>query len=141
LFFIIINNYQFFRSFIIIAFAAVVYIAYKLLMNMNVEYEYIVTNSILDIDKIIARKKRKRICSIDVGNFDFFALANGEYGKNIQNPSVRKKINAWSGKADANPYYALFNYNGERTCLIFEPNEKMVDNFAQYISREKYHKF
>lgn len=37
-----------------------------LLGNFNIEYEYILTNNDLDIDKVIGKRKRKRMISLDV---------------------------------------------------------------------------
>ena len=41
----------------------VAYLTYRFISARNIEYEYIVTNGDLDIDKIISRRKRKRIFS------------------------------------------------------------------------------
>ena len=37
-----------------------------LLGNFNIEYEYILTNNDLDIDKVIGKRKRKRMISLGV---------------------------------------------------------------------------
>ena len=49
--------------------AALIYGGYHLIRSRNIEYEYIVTNGDLDIDKIIARRKRKRIFSANCKDF------------------------------------------------------------------------
>jgi hypothetical protein len=46
-----------------------IYLGWYLSSGMNVEYEYILTNDDLDIDKIIAKRKRKRLISIKVSSF------------------------------------------------------------------------
>lgn len=40
------------------------YGGYILITNMSVEYEYIVTNGEMDIDKIIAKRRRKRLITV-----------------------------------------------------------------------------
>lgn len=46
--------------------AAVVWALVWLLQGTSVEYEYIVTNDDLDIDKIIGRRKRKRLITVSL---------------------------------------------------------------------------
>ena len=60
--------------------AGAVYGSYILLEGLNVEYEYIMTNGELDVDKIIAKKKRKSLISIDLTKLEGF----GKYSENIK---------------------------------------------------------
>lgn len=53
-------------SFILFLVCGVFYGAYKISTLMNVEYEYIITNGTLDIDKIINKSSRKRMLSIEL---------------------------------------------------------------------------
>ena len=46
--------------------AAVIWGLVWLLQGTSVEYEYIVTNDDLDIDKIIGRRKRKRLITVSL---------------------------------------------------------------------------
>jgi hypothetical protein len=46
--------------------AGVVWLAAYILRGINVEYEYILTNKELDIDKIIGKRRRKRLISLDL---------------------------------------------------------------------------
>lgn len=55
--------------------------AYKLSKMFNIEYEYIVINRDLDIDKIIAESNRKRIVSVklnEVSDFGEFTVENAQ---------------------------------------------------------------
>src|SRR5690554_5559375 len=60
---------QLLRGFELIILVGLVYGAYHLIRSRNIEYEYIVTNGELDIDMIMARKKRKRIFSASSKDF------------------------------------------------------------------------
>ena len=53
--------------------AGLIYLAYRLITSRNVEFEYIVTNGDLDIDRITAKRKRKRIFSASCKEFDILA--------------------------------------------------------------------
>jgi len=59
-------------TFILFAVALVIYGIYWLLTGMNIEYEYIVTNGSIDIDKIISQRKRVTLLSVDVKDFTEF---------------------------------------------------------------------
>ena len=48
------------------------YGAYWLISGMNIEYEYILTNGEIDVDKIIAQRKRKRLITVNVKTFEAF---------------------------------------------------------------------
>ena len=43
--------------------AGIIFLGYRIITSRNIEYEYIVTNGDLDIDIIVAKRKRKRIFS------------------------------------------------------------------------------
>lgn len=48
------------------------YLVYYLISMRNVEFEYAFTNGELDIDKIIAQRKRKRLFSANCRDFEAF---------------------------------------------------------------------
>ena len=43
---------------------------YFLNKQFEIEYEYILTNDELDVDKIIARERRKHLLSVDIRTFE-----------------------------------------------------------------------
>lgn len=55
-------------AFGLIAAGLIFYGAFHLSKRLFIEFEYIVTNNILDIDKIIAKSSRKRVVSIDIAD-------------------------------------------------------------------------
>ena len=50
----------------------VFYGGYYLMTGIDTEYEYILTNGDLDIDKITGKRKRKRLLSTKIGHFTAF---------------------------------------------------------------------
>ena len=50
--------------------------AVKLINLRSVEFEYILTNSELDVDKVIAKKGRKRVVSVDFKDIEIMANIN-----------------------------------------------------------------
>ena len=51
---------------------AAIYGGYYLITGLNAEYEYIITNGEIDIDKIIAQRKRKRLITAKHSKFEAF---------------------------------------------------------------------
>lgn len=109
----------------VLIFAAIWYGAYILIGRGDVEYEYILTNGILDIDKIMSKRMRKRIISIDFKSIEVCKPANGEKGS--KNPAV--KVLDLTGNIGAkNVYYVDFSKNATMYRVFFQPNAKILNN-------------
>lgn len=100
--------------------------------KLSVEYEYILTNDELDVDRIVAKRSRKRLVTVSVKNFD-------EFGQVEDNSIFKRKrefkvvLDASIGKDSINRCYATFyNKHGDRMLLIFNPTSKMTDAFKIY---------
>lgn len=122
--------------------AAIVYSFYSLILfvvlilyggiwfisNVNVEYEYIITNNELDIDKIIGRRKRKRMITIDLALCDDFAPYPAENEVNVD-----ATVHASSG-SERNAHYLIAQHSSYgKVMLIFNPNEKTREAIMQEI--------
>ncbi|AIS52964.1 hypothetical protein TKV_c18140 [Thermoanaerobacter kivui] len=111
------------------------YIAYYLIRSRNIEFEYALTNSDFDVDKIIDQKRRKPILSIDCRNFEIVAKVNSDkFTNDIKN--IKNRIEAVSSMSSPNVYFAVFENKGVKTVLFFEPDEKMLDAMWRYIPRK-----
>jgi hypothetical protein len=125
----------FLRPFFIIVAAAIVYFIYQVVIGRNIEYEYIVTNGDLDIDMIIAQRRRKRIFSANCKDFDIVAKLKGGYNDRRVS-DVSKKIEAVSSIDSDDVYFATLMYKGERTAVLFEPDDRMLKSFKIFIPRK-----
>lgn len=95
-----------------------------LFSSLNLEYEYILTNNELDVDKIMNKERRKRCFTVDLKEINVMAhiddaMRAGEFG------GAQKTIDISSGEKGADTYAILFNHGGTMTKLIFEPNESL----------------
>lgn len=63
-----------------------------LLSGVNIEYEYIITNNEMDIDKIIGRRKRKRMITIDISKAIEFGEYPAERRSRLTLPSTRRAV-------------------------------------------------
>ncbi len=120
-------------------FAGIIFGAYKIISALNVEFEYSVINGDMDVDKISAQRRRKRLVSVKIRNIEYFAKLDESNKKMTEKTNYQKVIVAASSVDSPNAYIAVFYNNNEKTCLIFEPTEKMVENFANYIPRALNH--
>lgn len=128
-------NSTFIGSIALALVAGVGYLVYILITSLNIEYEYIVTNGEIDIDKIISRRKRKRIFSANCKDFDIIAKVKSEH-YNPNSLGAAHRLEAVSSMDAEGVYFATLNYKGNKTVLFFEPNERMLDNFKTYIPRK-----
>ncbi len=119
---------------LLIIFGAI-YAGYFFITNFDVEYEYIVTNGEMDIDKIIAKRKRKRLITAKASSFEWF-------GRLSDAPEVKEGVTVI--KADGIPFR---NAETEVCCadfshpsigaarLIFSPEKKVIEGLKPFLSR------
>lgn len=108
------------------------YGGYYLVTNLDVEYEYIFTNGELDVDKIIAQRKRKRLCSVRIGAASEFGQV--EDGSNTD--GAETYVRASADDEDQTDYFIRLNHKSlGDTVLIFTPNEEMLGLIKPYVPR------
>lgn len=103
--------------------------AYLLIKNFDVEYEYICTNGDLDIDKITAKSRRKRLVSVDLKSVTDFGQLNGK--------SLNKEysvIDAASGDSQDRSYYIAHKNAKYGMCyVLITPDEAMLEVIKMYL--------
>lgn len=116
----------------ICAFFFVIYGSYYLITGLYLEYEYAVTNSNITRDKIIAKRNRKRIISVDIKRFTSLKKLNES---DFANKSYKKIFKA-SITADGDDVYGaemhLDKFNGE-CLLLFSPDQKTLEAMRPYL--------
>ena len=108
--------------------------AWYLITSMNVEYEYILTNGEMDVDKIIARRRRKRLITANARKFEAFGTFNEQEhaGKDYTN-----RVYACASPSAPGNYYAVFNHATlGKTLLVFTPNDRVLDGLRSFIPRQ-----
>lgn len=128
--FIIFIHAPLIREFILAVFCICVYFA---VTSSNIEYEYAVLNSDIDIDIIVSKKKRKKLFCANCKDFEVMARTTHEKYKEAKD--IQKKVVAVSSKKSNNIYFAVLKFEGQRTLLLFEPNEKMVEIIKMFNPR------
>ena len=86
---------------------------------------------LLDVDKIIAKKKRKSLISIDLTKLEGF----GKYSENIEEKDGQTLVIS-SDNIASHEYYADVKHDDYGDVrLIFAPNEKMLNAIKIYLPR------
>jgi len=115
--------------------AAIFYGAYRLICRFSVEYEYVLTNGELDIDKIVNRKRRKRLITIHSKSFIEFGKVDSSKKHREDKNQLVKTIDASANSPVHPDYYAIFFKNGQKMKLVFNPTQKMIEEFKVYAPR------
>lgn len=101
------------------------WVVYLLLRLQNVEYEYIVTNGEMDVDKIEGKSKRKRLVTIELSSVTEFAPIDPERPAQVGN---RVKIFAARNMKSKETYAAFLTHKELGECVLyFTPNEEICE--------------
>ena len=110
--------------------AALIYGAYKLSSMLYVEYEYIVTNGTVDIDRIIAKSSRKRVISFELSQVDSVERYNP-----AEKRTSDRKIIACGEKAPG-AYKIVLSRNGKgKTEVVFAPDDRIKSAMIKFLAK------
>ena len=110
--------------------AGIIYVTYKFVMRINTEYEYTVTNWELDIDRIINKRTRKHIETINLRLIEDFGFCGSpKEGKYLSDKAYKKIIVCETVKEG----YAFITYTKEdkKKILFFTPNQEITDHIRK----------
>jgi hypothetical protein len=112
--------------------ACIWYGVYVFSATRNVEYEYIFTNGEMDIDKIIAKRGRKRVLSINFKEIERCAcIHDPKFKHEYENDSQRKVYDFSSGKETEQVYFVDYRTEEGTKRMLIEPPEKMIEQIRQ----------
>lgn len=104
------------------------YGAYLLVNMFNIEFEYILTNSNLDIDKVLSKKGRKSFVSLDFANIIICARTDDdEHNGDLKRVTPNKVYDAVGDKTRGGIYFVDFNNDLGRCRLLFQPTSRMIE--------------
>jgi len=119
-------------SFAFLLAVGAIFFGFRLQSRTNLEFEYLVTNGSLDIDKIISQRKRVRIFSSDCKEFEAVGRVKSKnYGPHVTNGA--EQIFAGTSMDSESLYFVTLPYKGKKTVLFFEPDQRMLDSFRRFI--------
>ncbi len=98
------------------------YGAWWLTSKLNIEYEYIVTNGSMDIDKITNKSSRQRISSFEIANVERVEKYNPSLLQGVNHENIVFACN----KDDKNAYLMVASREDTKVnYIIFSPSEKL----------------
>ncbi len=111
-----------------------IYFCWYVITGRDVEYEYIVTHNNLQIDKVMAKRRRKAMLSIDIKNIEGF----DKITENRLNPDRCDKVmHLGTYDDDPNQYrFIVTTKKYGKIFVIFAPNEKTLNAVKQYLKPE-----
>ena len=119
---------RFFSFLIPAVWVGAIYASYKTVASRNVEFEYLLVDSDLDIDRITNKIRRKRVISV----YRKEILAMAPVGsKNL--PEDWKSldvINAASHIDAEDAYVLIAQQEGIKKAIVFCPTEKMIETIS-----------
>ncbi len=111
----------------------VVWGAWWLCTNRNIEFEYSITNGEMDVDMIIAQRRRKRLCSVKCSKVEAYGpvsttnLAGRKFDHTVMAaPSVNE---------DGNFYFIYRSKKYGSTLVLFHPDERVQNAFFAALPR------
>ncbi len=114
--------------------AGICYGGYYLMTNFDCEYEYIVTNGEIDVDKIIAKRKRVRLITAKAPTFEAFGEYTDSTPDAAESVTVVYAAGDDEGDAGAKNYYADFKHaSAGDVRLIFTPEERVIEAITPFL--------
>lgn len=111
-----------------------VFAAYLGIKFQGVEFEYSFTNGDLDVDKIMAKRKRVRMVEINQKQIKAMAPYTAEYESVAKDYSVSQVIDASSSKNAAGRWFIIYeNAEGKDVFLVIQPSKRFREAMRKYI--------
>lgn len=108
------------------------YGAYKLSGRFHVEYEYIVTNGTMDVDKILNKSSRKRVLTFELSTVSRLEKFNPAQLNNLNGKEVTIACN----QDDPGAYLLAATTEGKGTLyLVFAPDERLRGAIVKFIPK------
>lgn len=115
-------------------YAVIVFAVWRKLKSMQLEFEYIITNDSMDVDKIVAQKKRSRLISFDLKTVE----EAGRYvSSSFEGRNFDTTIHAEKNLEGHDNFYILLSHSTHRrTLVVFTPDENMLSALLKTLPRQ-----
>lgn len=99
---------------------------------LNLEYEYLLYNGDLDIDKIMGMQRRKRVFEIKAKDIEVLAPTDSI---ELQQYEQLRAYDCSSNRGNKT-YELVANHKGQLVRIVFEPNEAILQIMKMYEPRK-----
>ncbi len=108
--------------------------AYFAIKLQNVEYEYAFTNGDFDVDKITAKRRRKRVLETNVSMIQVMAPYTMEYEPEVRDYQVVAQKDYSASKNAAGRWFMILeNDQGQYEFVVFQPSARMRKAMKPYL--------
>ncbi|NLD60002.1 MAG: hypothetical protein GX647_10145 [Clostridiales bacterium] len=107
------------------AFLGAAFLLWKATFTLRTEYDYSFTNGVIDVARVMNRKKRAFLTTVETKEL----RAAGEAGSAVYQKWAREdgvKLHKWYVNGDAKLYFFAFERKGARHLMLLELNEEMA---------------
>ncbi len=111
-----------------------IYAVWYVFTSQKVDFEYSISGDELQVSKVIALRKRKKVCKVSIREIDTLTKDEDEIAKRKYNKTF---IAAGDIDAKDENYFATFNSPAYGKCLlIFTPNEQILQGMKPFMRKE-----
>lgn len=120
-----------------LCFMIVVVGCYFLFKAQYVEYEYSFTNGALDIDKIMGKRRRKKLVETDNFNIKIMAPYTDEYESDATAFTIKTKYDCASMPNSSENWFIIFEEkDGSFGFIVFKPSQRLIEAMKQYLKKK-----
>ncbi len=98
---------------------------YFVFINLSVEFEYLVVEGDISVDRILARSRRKKVINCKKEEIQIVAPSDSYMLKDYEKNGMKVK-DCSSGRHDAKTYSMICQQGADCVKVIFEPNDKIL---------------
>ncbi len=108
------------------------YGAWWLTSKLNIEYEYIITNGTMDVDKIVNKSSRVRVSSFELSKVERIEKFNPNLLQNVNKENIVFACN----RDDENAYLMVASREDTKVnYIVFSPNEKVKTAIVKFVPK------
>lgn len=111
-----------------------IYGAWWFITSLNLEYEYACLSGTFRVDKIIAKRRRKKVTKLEVNKIDDMFKYSDESMSKYQ---LKKTYFTGAQEYSSDNYVIVYTEDdGNKYAVVFSPNEQMLACMRPYLKRE-----
>ncbi len=114
---------------------AVVVAMYFIWPMFSVEYEYLIVNDQISVDKIMGQTRRKKVWEAVLEDIELIGPRDAYQVKDLQKQGM-KVLDFTSREPNKRVYAIMQQKAGETTQILFEPNDRILDHLRQRAPRK-----
>ncbi|MBR1900632.1 MAG: hypothetical protein IJ820_06170 [Lachnospiraceae bacterium] len=107
---------------------------YLLLPQLDVEFEYLYVGGDIDIDKIMSKRKRKKVASYDKDNLEILAPTGSDQLASYMKDG--KVLDYTSGDPNIRTWTAVYGSEKESAIVKMELTEEIAQDLRRYAPRK-----